>query len=909
MSSDSQPQLVPTVYLIDGSGFIFRAFHALPPLSNPEGIPVGAVYGFCNILIRFIEKLKHNHLHDFLGVVFDAGRQTFRQKIYPDYKAHRPEAPLELIPQFALIREACEVLAVPCMDAAGFEADDLIASYAEAAKQKGYNVVIVSSDKDLMQLVDDKVSLLDPIKNKKIGPAEVLEKFGVEPDRVIEVQALMGDSSDNVPGVPGIGPKTAAELIQQFGSLEQLLSHTHTIKQNKRRESLQQYAELARISKLLVTLDRTVDLPLSFEQLQPRQPDPLICQEFFKKHGFKSLFYKFSAPAPIAVEMATSLNNYERVTTLKKLEEWQKLIYQSALVAIDTETTGLSIQKANLVGISLAVPMEENKIKACYIPLTHQTDELQLSLESVQPILKPLLLDSSILKIGHNLKYDLGILHKYDLLMDTIADTMLMSYCLDAGKNGHGLDELAQRHLQYKTIKFEEVAGSGKNQKTFDQVPLDQATNYAAEDAEITLRLYQLFNKRLQQEGKTQLYQQIERPLIPVIARMEETGVLVDPLVLQNLDQDFTQRLSILEQAIYKLAGREFNIGSPKQLGEILFDEWSLPGGKKTKTGAYVTDADTLETLAVQGHDLPARVLEWRSLAKLKSTYIDGLLNAINPETKRVHTSFSLATTSTGRLASSEPNLQNIPIRTEDGRKIRKAFIPTLGRKLVSLDYSQIELRLLAHKAKVEPLIQAFQQGEDIHKITASQIFNVDLEHVSADQRRQAKTINFGIIYGISSFGLAQQLGILSSQAAQIIRTYFQQYPGIQAYMEQTKEQARQNGYVETLFGRRCHIPGIKDKNGMIRAAAERQAINAPLQGSNADIIKKAMIKIDSLLQKQNFATKMLLQVHDELLFEIPLNEIDTVIPLLKQTMEQVIQLSVPLEVGVGMGDNWDEAH
>jgi DNA polymerase-1 len=685
--------------------------------------------------------------------------------------------------------------------------------------------------------------------------------------------------------------------------------HSHTIKQNKRRESLQQHAGQARISKLLVTLDRQVALPLSFEQLQPRSPDPALCQTFFNKHGFKSLLHKFGGAVPKVVEMATSLSNYEMVTTEQHLNEWVQLIHKSSLVAIDTETTSLNVQKANLVGISLAVPLEEEQGRACYIPLTHQTSDAQLPLEFVISSLQPILQDPAILKIGHNIKYDLGVLSRYVRLIEPISDTMLMSYCLNAGKHGHSLDELAQRYLQYKTISFEDVAGSGKNKKTFDQVPLDQATNYAAEDADVTLRLYQVFNKRLQQEGKTQLYQQIERPLIPVIVRMEAVGILVDPTVLKNLDQEFTARLSVLERQIYQLAGREFNIGSPKQLGEILFDEWSLAGGKKTKTGAYVTDADTLEALALQGHDLPARVLDWRGLAKLKSTYIEGILNAINPETKRVHTSFALAATSTGRLASSEPNLQNIPIRTEDGRKIRQAFIPAQGMKFVSLDYSQIELRLLAHIAKVEPLIQAFQHGQDIHKITASQIFGISLEQVDAIQRRQAKTINFGIIYGISPFGLGQQLGISSSQAAQIIRTYFQQYPGIQAYMEQAKEQARQHGYVETLFGRRCHIPGIKDKNSVVRAAAERQSINAPLQGSNADVIKKAMVRIDKILQTQYNSTKMLLQVHDELLFEVPISDIDTVIPVLKQTMEQVVQLSVPLNVGVGIGNNWDEAH
>ncbi len=894
-----------TVYLIDGSGFIFRAFHALPPLKSPAGIPVGAVYGFCNILLRFLEKLNHDHTRDYLGVVFDAGRQTFRQQIYPDYKAHRPEAPPELIPQFPLIREACQVLSVPFMEAAGYEADDLIASYAEKAKHRGYKVVIVSSDKDLMQLVDDQVTLFDPLKSRRIGKEEVLEKFGVSPDKVIDVQALMGDSSDNVPGVPGIGPKIAAELIQQFGSLEQLLVHAHTLKQTKRRESLQTYADQARISKQLVLLRRDVDLPLTIDTLRPQNPDWQRCQDFFQKYGFKSLMNRLKDTGPAK----TSSVIYETVTTLSQLQKWKAWIDQAGLVAVDTETTGLNIQKSDLVGISLATLDSNQKIQACYIPLAHQEESPQLSLAEIILVLNPLFLNYGILKIGHNLKFDLGILQKYGLTLVPFADTMVLSYCLDAGKHGHGLDELALRHLQYKTLSFAEVAGTGKNQKTFDEIPISKATPYAAEDAEVTLRLYQILSLALQEHHQNTLYQRVERPLIPVIVRIETAGIRVDPEKLTALGREFAERLALLEQEIYQLAGRTFNVGSPKQLGEILFEEWSLPAPKKTKTGAYTTDSDVLEALAAQGHSLPARVLEWRSLAKLQSTYVDGLLASINPDTGRVHTSFSLATTSTGRLSSSDPNLQNIPIRTEDGRKIRQAFVAAPGMKLVSLDYSQIELRLLAHIAKVEPLIQAFQQGRDIHQITASEIFGLPLDQIDSHHRRQAKAINFGIIYGISSFGLGQQLGISGSQASQIIKTYFERYPGIQDYMEHCKELARQQGYVETLMGRRCYTPGILEKNPALRGFAERQAINAPLQGSNADIIKKAMIQIDTYLQHYKYATRLLLQVHDELVFEMPEQEIEVLIPTLKRLMETIVTLSVPLIVGVGMGYNWDEAH
>ncbi|MBY0461601.1 MAG: DNA polymerase I, partial [Alphaproteobacteria bacterium] len=840
-----------------------------------------------------------------IAVIFDAGRQTFRQGIYPDYKAHRPDTPPDLIPQFSLIRDACRAFAVPSIEMAGFEADDLIATYAEVAKTEGYEVIIVSSDKDLMQLVDDKVTLFDPIKSRPIKREEVFEKFGVYPDKVIDVQALAGDSSDNVPGVPSIGLKTAAELITQFGNLETLLSNLAVIKQPKRRQALMDNIENARISYKLVTLVRDVPMPLPLTDLEPQPADLVFRESFLKEQGFNALLARFYNQKK---DYTAQKPSYPCVTTASELKEWIQKAYKIGTVAIDTETTSLNIIEANLVGFSLAVE-DTDGIHACYVPLAHKTDTPQIPLEEAISILKPMLIDSSVLKVGHNLKYDLAILKKYGLEITSFDDSMLLSYCLDAGKNGHGMDELALRLLNHNTIKFGDVAGTGKNQKTFDEVPLDKATDYAAEDAEITLKLYRLLKTRLQSEHLNTVYERIERPLVPVITKMETAGIKVDPLVLKNLDEDFTKRLLVLEEEIYKLAGRTFNIGSPKQVGEILFDELSLPAPKKTKTGAYVTDADVLENLAAQGHSLPARMLDWRALAKLKSTYIDGLTQAIQAKTGRVHTSFSMVGAATGRLASSDPNLQNIPIRSEDGRKIRSAFVAESGYKLVSLDYSQIELRLLAHMAQVQPLIEAFQKGEDIHKITASQIFGIPLEQVDTNHRRQAKTINFGIIYGISPFGLSQQLGIPTGQAAQIIKAYFHQYPGIENYMQRYKTLARDRGYVETLWGRRCHTPGINDNNPVSRQFAERQAINAPLQGSNADIIKKAMRKIYDYLIEGNSEARLILQVHDELLFEIPEGELQVTIPILKKVMEEVVSLSVPLIVDAGIGNNWDEAH
>jgi len=921
---------MPKLTLIDGSGFIFRAFHALPPLQRPDGTPVGAVYGFCTMLLKALAE----NTADALLVVFDAGRQTFRQQIYPDYKAHRPDPPEDLVPQFQLVRDACAAFNVPAVEAAGFEADDLIATYADQAKKAGFETLIISSDKDLMQLVSPGVSMLDPIKNRPIGEAEVLEKFGVPPSKVVDVQALAGDSSDNVPGVPGIGVKTAAELINAYGDLETLLAQAHAIKQPKRREALLEHADKARISHQLVILRQDAPLPLALDDLKIRAPEPLALSAFLRTQGFNSLIARIDRqaaaipPEPLASPVSRELPGfspsptpqpqraYETVTTLDSLTAWVNRAMACPVVAVDTETTSLHAMEADLVGISLAL----GKGDACYIPVAHQTDQPQIPREEALAALAPLFANPAVLKVGHNLKYDLVILATYGATLSPITDTMLLSYVLDAGKHGHGMDELAELHLSYKTIPFTDVAGSGKAMKTFDHVPLPQATAYAAEDADVTLQLYHVLHPRLAPEKMVHVFERLERPLVPVIVEMERRGIRIDRLLLDRLGQEFARQMAQLETTIHQLAGRVFNVGSPKQLGEVLFDDMGLSlqatdatqkakPPKKTKTGAYVTDVDVLENLAAQGHELPARALEWRSLSKLKSTYVDGLLAAVSPKTSRVHTSYSLAGTSTGRLASSDPNLQNIPIRTENGRKIRQAFVADPGWRLVSLDYSQIELRLLAHIAEVPTLMDAFRNSMDIHTATASTLFGIPPDQVDSALRRQAKIINFGIIYGISPFGLSQQLGISQGEAAACIKAYFDTYPGIQNYMEQCKGFARRHGYVETLWGRKCYTLGIHDRNPMARQFAERQAINAPLQGSNADMMKRAMVHIPPLLQQLGSRARMLLQVHDELVFEIPEEELATTPPALKKLMETIIILKVPLIVGIGVGHNWDEAH
>ncbi len=930
--------------LVDGSGFIFRAYHALPPLTRGDGTPVGAVMGFCNMVARLIE----THAGDRIAIIFDTSRVSFRNEFYPDYKAHRPDPPDDLKPQFAIVRDATRAFDLPAIELAGFEADDLIATYARLAREAGEEVVIVSSDKDLMQLVRPGVAMLDPIKQKTIGDAEVFDKFGVKPDRVVDVQALAGDSTDNVPGVPGIGVKTAAELINQYGDLETLLARAGEIKQPKRRESLLANAELARVSRRLVLLRDDVPVPVPLADLVLKAPDPDKLRAFLTAQGFRTLLgrldalasaapaAKTSAPASAAPAPAAPANiqqNYELVRDLGTLEKWIARAQQTGFCAIDTETTSLDARNAKLVGVSLALVAGE----ACYIPLGHVAAgtaaaeggldfaggpkllDGQIALADALRALAPLLADPATLKIGHNFKYDWHVFAAHGLGdIKSIDDTMLISYVLDGGRHGHGMDALALAHLDRKTIAYDEVTGTGKARISFAEVPLDKALAYAAEDADITLRLHQTLKPRLVEQGLVAVYETIERPLIAPIVAMEEAGIAVDRAALQRLSNDFALRLADLEKKIHALAGHPFNVGSPAQLGKIMFEEMGLqlPDGKqpaKTKTGAYATGADVLDDLAAMGHEFPQAVLDWRQLAKLKSTYTDALGEAIDPKTGRVHTSFALASTSTGRLSSSDPNLQNIPVRNEEGRKIREAFVPAPGKILLSFDYSQIELRLLAHVADIASLKDAFQKGQDIHAITASEMFGVPLEKMDKETRRRAKAINFGIIYGISAFGLARQLGLPQGEARAYIEAYFKRYPGIRAYMDRTKKDAHQRGYVSTLFGRRIWLPEIGAKNAAMRAFAERAAINAPIQGGAADIIKRAMIRVPGALRAQNLAARLLLQVHDELLFEVEPGDlartVETIKPLMEKAAEPALSLSVKLQVDWGSGPNWSAAH
>jgi len=936
-----------TLYLIDGSGFIFRAYHALPPLTNPQGTPVGAVYGFVNMVMKLMEGNKA----DYVAVIFDAARKTFRNRIYSDYKAHRPPAPDDLIPQFPLVREATQAMNLPAIELADYEADDIIATYAEQARKKGIHVIIVSSDKDLMQLIGDGVSMYDAMKQRTIGEEQVREKFGVGPDKVLEVLSLIGDSSDNVPGVPGIGPKTAAELINQYGDLENLLSHVADIKQPKRRETIMTNAENARLSRQLVTLHKEVPGLAPLEEFAVKPPEPEKIVSFLQSHGFKSLVTRLQQKSPLPVggrpggghdtrivpahnapHLTSPLRGegqYSLIQEEKTLAAWIAKATKKGFVAFDTETTSLGALQTELVGFSLSC--EEGE--ACYVPLQHRGSEAggqvsgeekkepdlfslspeprplapgQLPLAKALALIKPLLEDESVLKIGHNIKFDMLVMQNHGIRVHPIEDTMLLSYALHAGEHGQGMDELAERYLNYKTITFDEVTGTGRARLRFDQVELEKAGKYAAEDADVTLRFYHLFKPQVAAERLLTLYETIERPLVGVLMRMETAGIKVDRQNLKSLSGDFEKRLHVLEKEIHALAGYEFNVGSPKQLGEVLFDKLQLEGGKKSaKSGAYSTGNEVLEDLAEQGHEIAVKVIEWRQLSKLKSTYSDTLPEQIDPKTGRVHTNFAQAIASTGRLSSNDPNLQNIPIRTEEGKKIRCAFIAEKGYKLVSADYSQIELRLLAHIADIAPLKVAFKNGDDIHAITASQMFGVPVDKVDDNLRRSAKTINFGIIYGISAHGLATRLGIDRGMAAEYIKQYFAQYPGIGEYMETTKEFARAHGYVETLYGRRCHVPGINDK-GPRRQFFERAAINAPLQGTAADIIKKAMIAIDRILPAD---CRMLLQVHDELVFEVKETVLEKAKSLIKREMEQAATLSVPLTVEIGCGSHWGEAH
>jgi len=909
------------VFLIDGSGFIFRAFHALPPMTRPDGTPVNAVYGFTTMLMKLIDETDADHI----AVVFDTARRTFRNDIYTDYKANRPPPPEELIPQFALVREATQALGVASVEMEGFEADDLIATYTRQAREAGADVTIVSSDKDLMQLVGDGVTMLDAMKNREIGAAEVVEKFGVGPDKVIEVQALAGDSSDNVPGVPGIGVKTAAQLITEYGDVDTLLARAGEIKQPKRREALIENAEDARISRQLVTLRDDVPAPMPLEAFAVTQPDDKVLLAFLKQQAFKSLLARIESRSDVtpAADVEAEAHGYDLVQDAAALSRWVDEAMALGVVAVDTETTSLDAMRADLVGVSLATAPG----RACYIPVGHRGTQGQgslgldgsagdagdapdqIPLDAALAVLKPLLEDPAVLKVGQNIKYDMEVLARYGIAVAPTDDTMLLSYVLEGGLHGHGMDELVTLHLGIETIKFADVAGSGKAQVTFDQVPIEKARDYAAEDADVTLRLHHALKPRLVGEHMVSVYETIERPLVGVLAAMERQGILVDAAALKALSSDFTRRLGDLEDEIHGLAGRAFNVGSPKQLGEILFDEMGLAGGKKGKTGAYATGADVLEGLAAEGHELPARVLDWRQLAKLKSTYADALIEQINPETGRVHTSYSQAVAATGRLASSDPNLQNIPVRTEEGRKIRRAFIAEDGWTLLSADYSQIELRLLAHVADIGALKEAFLEGLDIHAMTAAQVFNVSVDGMDPMVRRKAKAINFGIIYGISAFGLARQLGVPKSEAGAYIDAYFARYPGIRDYMDSAKSKARERGYVTTLFGRKCHIRGINDKNPQMRGFAERVAINAPIQGGAADIIKRAMLRVPGALVDAGLQARMLLQVHDELVFEVPQSEIEETSTAVAEVMASAARLDVPLVVDTGTGETWDEAH
>ena len=919
------------IFLIDGSGFIFRAYHALPPLNRPDGTPVNAVLGFTNMLVKLITEM---HVPN-VAVIFDAKRKNFRNDIYPEYKANREEPPEDLRPQFAIIREATQAFSIPAIEVEGFEADDLIAAYCRLAVEQKRPVTIVSSDKDLMQLIRPGVRMFDPMKYKYMAEAEVLEKFGVSPDKVADVQALAGDSVDNVPGVPGIGLKTAAQLITEYGDLESLLARTQEIKQPKRREALEQNAEAARISKKLVVLDDQAPVPVDVADLKATVPDKKKLYDFLTQQGFRSVLARMekqfgaandTTPAVVAVTVEKPVTTgYETVTTEAQLQTWIAAAFEKGFVAIDTETTGLTPAKAELVGISLSTAAGSG----CYIPLQHRdpsgyaesfdfsmqekkpvAELKQIPLETAMRLLKPILEDPSVLKIGHNIKYDLQMFLHYGIRVAPVDDTMLLSYVLDGSQHGHGMDELAQTFLNHQTISYEDVTGKGKSQITFDLVPVDKATAYAAEDADITLRLHQMFKPRLITDKMTTVYETIERPLSSIIADMEFAGIKVDTGILRQMSNDFAVQIAALEKDIHAMAGQSFNVGSPKQLGDILFGSMGLPGGTKTKTGAWSTSADALEELAEQGHAIVEKILHWRELSKLKSTYADALPEAINPKTGRVHTSFSMAGTNTGRLSSSDPNLQNIPIRTDNGKKIRTAFIAEEGHVLLSADYSQVELRLAAEMAGIKALKQAFRDGVDIHSATASQIFGVPMDQMTPDIRRSAKAINFGIIYGISGFGLAKQLGIPQGEAANYIKQYMARFPELKKFMDDSKEFARKHGYIQTLYGRKCYVRGINDKNPAVRNFAERQAINAPLQGTAADIMKRAMIALAPALKKAKLNARILLQVHDELLLEVPLAEKEATAQLVKTIMEAAGSgLETPLVVDARYGDNWSSAH
>ncbi|CUH40612.1 DNA polymerase I [Jannaschia seosinensis] len=922
------------LHLIDGSAFIFRAFHALPPLTRKsDGLPIGAVAGFCNMLDRYVENNSGPDAATHVAVIFDKGSITFRNELFDAYKANRSEMPEDLRPQIPLTREATKAFNIACEEMQGWEADDIIATLSCRARDAGGRVTIVSSDKDLMQLVGDGVEMLDPMKNIRIDVDGVRQKFGVDPDRVVDVQALAGDSVDNVPGAPGIGIKTASQLIEEYGSLEELLDRAGEIKQPKRRQILLEHRAQIELSKRLVQLDCDTPLDFGLDDLEIRDADPEVLLDFLNRMEFRTLTRKiadrFDREPPALPEAAPQTGvpaaeaeapidhgAYEVVRDAVALQVWLDRIAAAGSVAVDTETTSLDEMQAELVGISLAT---EPGV-ACYVPLAHRagggdlfdTDALaegQMPMERALEMLRPMLEDPAILKIGQNMKYDFKILARLGIEVAPIDDTMLLSYAQHGGLHGHGMDVLADRYLNHQCIPIKDLIGTGKLKVTFDRVTIDKAAPYAAEDADVTLRLWRLLKPRLHSARVTQVYETLERPLVPVLARMEMAGVKVDRDVLSRMSGAFAQKMAEFEADIHAKAGRPFNVGSPKQLGEILFDELGLPGGKKGKTGAYGTGADVLEDLATE-HELPRLILDWRQISKLKSTYTDNLQTHINPETGRVHTSYSIAGANTGRLASSDPNLQNIPIRSEEGRRIREAFVAPEGRVLVALDYSQIELRILAHVAGIEELKQAFREGQDIHAITASQMFGVPLDEMTPDVRRQAKAINFGVIYGISGFGLARNLRIPREEAQAFIDTYFARFPGIRDYMDATVKFAKANDRVETLFGRRIHTPEINAK-GPGAGFAKRAAINAPIQGTAADVIRRAMVRMEAAIA--GIDARMLLQVHDELLFEVAEDQAERLMAVAREVMEgahmPVVDLSVPLVVDAGQGTTWAQAH
>ncbi|MBB1179791.1 DNA polymerase I [Pseudomonas sp. FW305-3-2-15-E-TSA4] len=946
------------LWMIDASAYIFRAYHALPPLTRKsDGLPVGAVQGYCNMLWKLLKDMKGADGPTHLVAIFDHSEKTFRNDLYDQYKAHRPPAPEDLVPQFPLVREATAAFGVHCVELPGYEADDLIATYACKARDAGGEAVIVSSDKDLMQLIGGGVVMWDPMKDRRLAEPEVFEKFGVGPEKMVDLQALIGDSVDNVPGAPGIGPKTAAQLLDEYGDLDTLLARAGEIKQPKRRETLINFADQIRLSRELVRLTCDAPAPEPIEDFAVRDPDPETLSAFLDKMEFRSLQRRVGdgkagpsetsafAPkrtpnlnAPVAAPrygqtadgpveaQSFDLDAYECVQTEEALDRWIARATEAGVVGFDTETDALSATHAGLCGVSLAVGPNQ----ACYIPLTHEHEpqagegglfgEAGEPREPIQQLdkataltkLKSLLEDPSVLKVLQNAKYDLAVMARRGIRVAPYDDTLLLSYVLEGGLHGHGMDELARLHLGHEPIPFKSVAGTGKSQKSFKHVALKSATTYAAEDADVTLRLWRILKPRLAREGLSTVYETLERPMPAVLAEMETAGVRIDPDRLKRLSSEFGLRMAELETQAHEIAGRPFNIGSPRQIGDILFGELNLPGGKKTASGQWGTDASVLEDLA-QTHALPRVLLDWRQLSKLKGTYTDALIAAADPRTDRVHTSYQLAAASTGRLASSDPNLQNIPIRTETGREIRQAFIAAPGHLLISADYSQIELRLLAHIGDIPELKRAFKAGLDIHAATASEMFGVPVEGMPSETRRRAKAINFGIVYGISAFGLAAQLGIDQGEAGAYIKTYFDRFPGIRTYMDRTKAEVRQAGFVSTVFGRRIHIPAIHSKSGAERQFGERAAINAPIQGAAADIIRRAMIRMPAALAQAGLKTRMLLQVHDELVFEAPEAEAERAIPVIKRVMETAsdpaVALTVPLVVDARAAPNWDEAH